>query len=98
MDAVLDDPTTRIVVDLEHRSVTAPDLDETFDIEDFTRVAAARGPGRHRAHDAQPGRDRRVRIAAAVLAADGLARAVVGAGATQRLVPVEVVSATSASE
>ena len=36
MDAVLDDPTTRIVVDLERRSVTAPDLDETFDIEDFT--------------------------------------------------------------
>ena len=36
MDAVLDDPTTRIVVDLEHRSVTAPELDETFDIEDFT--------------------------------------------------------------
>ena len=36
MDAVLDDPTTRIVVDLEHRSVTAPDLDETFDIEEFT--------------------------------------------------------------
>ncbi len=36
MDAVLDDPTTRIVVDLERRSVTAPDLDETFDIDDFT--------------------------------------------------------------
>ena len=36
MDAVLDDPTTRIVVDLKRRSVTAPDLDETFDIEDFT--------------------------------------------------------------
>ena len=36
MDAVLDDPTTRIVVDLERRSVTAPDLDEAFDIEDFT--------------------------------------------------------------
>ena len=36
MDAVLDDPTTRIVIDLEHRSVTAPDLDETFDIEEFT--------------------------------------------------------------
>jgi 3-isopropylmalate/(R)-2-methylmalate dehydratase small subunit len=36
MDAVLDDPTTRIVVDLEHRSVAAPGLDETFDIEDFT--------------------------------------------------------------
>jgi 3-isopropylmalate/(R)-2-methylmalate dehydratase small subunit len=36
MDAVLDDPTTRIVVDLEHRSVAAPGLDETFDMEDFT--------------------------------------------------------------
>jgi 3-isopropylmalate/(R)-2-methylmalate dehydratase small subunit len=36
MDAVLDDPTTRIVVELEHRSVAAPGLDETFDIEDFT--------------------------------------------------------------
>ena len=36
MDAVLDDPTTRIVVDLERRSVAAPGLDETFDIEDFT--------------------------------------------------------------
>ncbi len=36
MDAALDDPTTRIVVDLEHRSVTAPGLDETFDIEEFT--------------------------------------------------------------
>ena len=36
LDAGLDDPTTRSVVDLERRSVTAPDLDETFDIEDFT--------------------------------------------------------------
>ena len=36
MDASLDDPSTRIVVDLEHRSVTAPGLDETFDIEEFT--------------------------------------------------------------
>ena len=37
MDAVLDDPTTRIVVDLEHRSVSAPGLDETFEIDEFTR-------------------------------------------------------------
>ena len=37
MDAVLDDPTTRIVVDLEGLSVRAPGLDETFDMEDFTR-------------------------------------------------------------
>jgi 3-isopropylmalate/(R)-2-methylmalate dehydratase small subunit len=37
MDAVLDDPTTRIVVDLEGRSVSAPGVDETFPIEDFTR-------------------------------------------------------------
>ena len=37
MDAVLDDATTRIVVDLEHRSVSAPGLDETFEIDEFTR-------------------------------------------------------------
>jgi 3-isopropylmalate/(R)-2-methylmalate dehydratase small subunit len=37
MDAVLDDPTTFIVVDLEHRTVTAPGLDEIFEIDDFTR-------------------------------------------------------------
>ena len=37
MDAVLDDPTTRIVVDLDGLAVRAPGLDETFDIEDFTR-------------------------------------------------------------
>jgi 3-isopropylmalate/(R)-2-methylmalate dehydratase small subunit len=37
MDAVLDDPTTRIVVDLEHRSVSAPGLDEVFEMEEFTR-------------------------------------------------------------
>jgi 3-isopropylmalate/(R)-2-methylmalate dehydratase small subunit len=36
MDAALDDPTTRIVVDLEHRRVIAPGLDETFDIDEFT--------------------------------------------------------------
>jgi len=37
MDAVLDDPTTRIVVDLDGRSVSAPGVDETFPIDDFTR-------------------------------------------------------------
>jgi 3-isopropylmalate/(R)-2-methylmalate dehydratase small subunit len=37
MDAVLDDPTTRIVVDLDDRSVSAPGVDETFPIDDFTR-------------------------------------------------------------
>jgi 3-isopropylmalate/(R)-2-methylmalate dehydratase small subunit len=37
MDAVLDDPATRIVVDLDALTVSAPGLDETFDMEDFTR-------------------------------------------------------------
>lgn len=37
MDAVLDDPTTTIVVDLEARQVRAPGLDESFDIDGFTR-------------------------------------------------------------
>ncbi len=37
MDAVLDDPATRIVVDLDGLTVRAPGLDETFDMEDFTR-------------------------------------------------------------
>jgi len=37
MDAVLDDPATSIVVDLEALAVRAPGLDETFDMEDFTR-------------------------------------------------------------
>jgi 3-isopropylmalate/(R)-2-methylmalate dehydratase small subunit len=37
MDAVLDDPATRIVVDLHDTVVRAPGLDEVFDVEDFTR-------------------------------------------------------------
>ncbi len=37
MDAVLDDPATRIEVDLEGRVVRAPGLDEVFEIDDFTR-------------------------------------------------------------
>ena len=36
MDAVLDDPTTTIFVDLPERAVRAPGLDETFDIDEFT--------------------------------------------------------------
>ncbi len=37
MDAVLDDPSTRIVVDLDALTVRAPGLDETFDMDGFTR-------------------------------------------------------------
>jgi 3-isopropylmalate/(R)-2-methylmalate dehydratase small subunit len=37
MDAVLDDPTTRVVVDLEGRSVTAPGVQEVYEIDDFVR-------------------------------------------------------------
>ncbi len=37
MDAVLDDPTTVIVVDLDALTVRAPGLDEVFDMEQFTR-------------------------------------------------------------
>jgi 3-isopropylmalate/(R)-2-methylmalate dehydratase small subunit len=37
MDASLDDPTTRIEIDLESRTVRAPGIDEVFDMEQFTR-------------------------------------------------------------
>jgi 3-isopropylmalate/(R)-2-methylmalate dehydratase small subunit len=37
MDAVIDDATTRLVVDLDGRTVSAPGVDETFPIDDFTR-------------------------------------------------------------
>jgi 3-isopropylmalate/(R)-2-methylmalate dehydratase small subunit len=37
MDAVLDEPATRIVIDLDSLTVRAPGLDETFDMEEFTR-------------------------------------------------------------
>ena len=37
MDAVLDDPTTTIVVDLDELMVRAPGIDEVFDMEQFTR-------------------------------------------------------------
>jgi 3-isopropylmalate/(R)-2-methylmalate dehydratase small subunit len=37
MDAVLDDATTELEVDLEQQVVRAPGLDEVFDVEPFTR-------------------------------------------------------------
>ena len=37
MDAVLDDPTTRVQIDLQELTVRAPGLDEVFDIEQYTR-------------------------------------------------------------
>jgi 3-isopropylmalate/(R)-2-methylmalate dehydratase small subunit len=37
MDAVFDDASTRIVVDLDRRTVSAPGVAETFAIDDFTR-------------------------------------------------------------
>ena len=43
MDAVLDDPRTRIVVDLPNRVVRAPGLDETFDIDEFTHWRLTEG-------------------------------------------------------
>jgi 3-isopropylmalate/(R)-2-methylmalate dehydratase small subunit len=43
MDAVLDDPTTRIVVDLPNRSVRAPGLDETFALDDYTHWRLSEG-------------------------------------------------------
>ncbi len=36
MDAVLDDPSTLIVVDLERRTVRAPGVDEVFEMDDYT--------------------------------------------------------------
>ena len=37
MDAVTGDPATRITVDLESKRVIAPGLDESFEMDDFTR-------------------------------------------------------------
>jgi 3-isopropylmalate/(R)-2-methylmalate dehydratase small subunit len=37
MDSVLDDPATPIVVDLERRDVRSPDLEEAFELDDYTR-------------------------------------------------------------
>jgi 3-isopropylmalate/(R)-2-methylmalate dehydratase small subunit len=43
MDAVLDDPTTRIVVDLEALTVTAPSVQEMFAFDDFRRWCLLEG-------------------------------------------------------
>ncbi len=43
MDAVLDDPTTRIVVDLEALTVTAPSVQEAFAFDDFRRWCLLEG-------------------------------------------------------
>jgi len=37
MDAVLDDPATVIQIDLDDLTVRSPDIDEVFDMEQFTR-------------------------------------------------------------
>jgi 3-isopropylmalate/(R)-2-methylmalate dehydratase small subunit len=37
MDAVLDDPATEVTVDLEALRVSAPSVDESFEIDPFTR-------------------------------------------------------------
>jgi 3-isopropylmalate/(R)-2-methylmalate dehydratase small subunit len=37
MDAVLDDPSTEIVVDLERRVVRSPGVEEDFELDDYTR-------------------------------------------------------------
>jgi 3-isopropylmalate/(R)-2-methylmalate dehydratase small subunit len=43
MDAVLDDPTTRLEIDLDALSVRAPGIDEVFDMEPFTRWRLLQG-------------------------------------------------------
>jgi len=43
MDAVLDDPTTRIEVDLEALTVTAPSVQETFAFDGFRRWCLLEG-------------------------------------------------------
>ncbi|MGH2680767.1 MAG: 3-isopropylmalate dehydratase small subunit [Actinomycetota bacterium] len=43
MDAVLDDPTTRIAVDLETLTVAAPSVQETFAFDDFRRWCLLEG-------------------------------------------------------
>jgi 3-isopropylmalate/(R)-2-methylmalate dehydratase small subunit len=43
MDAVLDDPATTIVIDLEGLSVTAPSVQESFAFDDFRRWCLLEG-------------------------------------------------------
>ena len=62
-DAIEDDPTLEIVVDVEHRRVAAPaiGLDEPFELDDFTQYRLLERPRRHRPHAAARGRDHRLR-------------------------------------
>ncbi|MEX2100934.1 MAG: 3-isopropylmalate dehydratase small subunit [Actinomycetota bacterium] len=43
LDAVLDDPSTEITIDLHDRRVTAPDVQESFEIDDYTRWRLTEG-------------------------------------------------------
>ncbi len=43
LDAVRDDPETLITVELTERTVTAPDVRETFEMDDFTRQRLMEG-------------------------------------------------------
>jgi 3-isopropylmalate/(R)-2-methylmalate dehydratase small subunit len=43
MDAVSEDPTTQVTVDLQARAVSAPGFDAAFDIDDFTRSRLLEG-------------------------------------------------------
>jgi 3-isopropylmalate/(R)-2-methylmalate dehydratase small subunit len=43
MDAVSEDPTTQVTVDLEAKAVKAPGFDAAFDIDDFTRLRLLEG-------------------------------------------------------
>ena len=43
MDAVLDDPTTEITVDLQQMRVSAPSVQESFEIDPFTRTRLLEG-------------------------------------------------------
>jgi len=43
MDLVLDDPATEITVDLDSKRVSAPGLEATFEIDDFTRWCLLEG-------------------------------------------------------
>jgi 3-isopropylmalate/(R)-2-methylmalate dehydratase small subunit len=43
MDAVLDDPTTEVTVDLEALRVSAPSVEESFEIDPFTRQRLLEG-------------------------------------------------------
>ena len=43
MDAVTEDPTTQVTVDLEAKAVKAPGFGAAFDIDDFTRLRLLEG-------------------------------------------------------